>query len=44
MEKAGIVFADGKRPAWAQKASVVHKKLEEDGLWSKGLLKKLGKE
>jgi TRAP-type C4-dicarboxylate transport system substrate-binding protein len=44
MEKAGIVFADGDRPAWTKKALQVHKKLEEDGLWSKGLLKKLGKE
>ena len=43
LEEAGIVFADGDRPAWVKKAGVVHKKLEKDGLWSKGLLKKLGK-
>lgn len=44
MEKAGLKFADGDRPAWVKKASEVHKKLEADGLWSEGLLKKLGKE
>jgi TRAP-type C4-dicarboxylate transport system substrate-binding protein len=44
MVKAGIVFADGDRPAWVKKAAEVHKKLEAAGLWSKGLLKKLGKE
>ena len=43
MEKAGVKFADGDRPAWVKKASDVHKQLEADGLWSKGLLKKLGK-
>ncbi len=44
MEQAGMKFADGQRDAWVVKAKEVHKKLEADGLWSEGLLKKLGKE
>ncbi|MFV0438221.1 MAG: TRAP transporter substrate-binding protein [Desulfopila sp.] len=44
MEDAGIVFADGDRPQWVTKATTVHKELEAEGLWSKGLLKRLGKE
>ncbi len=44
MAAAGIVFADGDRPAWVSKAASVHKGLEKAGLWSPGLLKKLGKE
>jgi TRAP-type C4-dicarboxylate transport system substrate-binding protein len=44
MADAGIVFADGDRPAWVAKAGAVHKELEKAGLWSPGLLKKLGKE
>ncbi len=44
VEKGGVKFANGDRPAWVRKANSVHRKLEEDGLWSKGLLKKLGKE
>ncbi len=43
LEEAGIIFANGDRPTWVKKAREVHKKLEKDGLWSKGLLKKLGK-
>lgn len=43
MEQAGVKFADGDRPAWVKKAHEVHQKLEADGLWSKGLLEKLGK-
>jgi TRAP-type C4-dicarboxylate transport system substrate-binding protein len=42
LEKAGIVFADGDRPAWVKKARAVQEKLEKDGVWSKGLMKKLG--
>lgn len=44
MADAGMVFADGDRPAWVAKAGNVHKELEKAGLWSPGLLKKLGKE
>lgn len=44
MEAAGIKFADGDRPKWTTKAASVHKQLEQSGLWSKGLLKKLNKE
>jgi TRAP-type C4-dicarboxylate transport system substrate-binding protein len=43
LEKAGIVFANGDRPAWVKKARAVQKKLEDDGVWSKGLMEKLGK-
>jgi TRAP-type C4-dicarboxylate transport system substrate-binding protein len=43
LEKAGIKFANGDRPVWVKKASEVHIKLENDGLWSKGLLKQTGK-
>ena len=43
MEKAGIVFKDGERDKWVSAAQSVHSNLEDSGLWSKGLLKKLGK-
>ena len=43
MEKANVKFADGDRAKWVKKAAQVHKELEKAGLWSKGLLKKLGK-
>ncbi len=43
MQKAGIKFVNGDRPAWVKKAQAVHIKLENEGLWSKGLLKKHGK-
>jgi TRAP-type C4-dicarboxylate transport system substrate-binding protein len=43
-EKAGVKFANGDRPAWVKKANAVHRKLENEGLWSKGLLKKFNKE
>lgn len=42
-EKAGIVFKDGDRPAWVKKAANAYPDLEKAGLWSAGLLKKLGK-
>lgn len=44
MADAGIMFADGDRPAWVKKAGSVHKELEKGGLWSEGLLKQLAKE
>ena len=44
VEKAGVKFANGDRPVWVKKANIVHRKLENEGLWSKGLLKKFGKE
>jgi TRAP-type transport system periplasmic protein len=44
VEKGGVKFSDGDRPAWVKKANAVHRNLESDGLWSKGLLKKFGKE
>jgi TRAP-type C4-dicarboxylate transport system substrate-binding protein len=44
MEAAGIKFADGDRTKWIGKAAGVHRELEKSGLWSQGLLKKLGKE
>jgi len=43
MESAGVKFADGDSSKWTSKAANVHKELEKSGLWSKGLLKKLGK-
>jgi len=43
LEKAGIKFANGDRPVWVKKAGEVHIKLENEGLWSKGLLKQMGK-
>ena len=43
MEKAGVKFADADLRKWTEKAAVVHKELEKSGLWSKGLLQKLGK-
>lgn len=43
LEKAGIKFANADRPVWVKKASEVHIKLENDGLWNKGLLKRMGK-
>jgi TRAP-type C4-dicarboxylate transport system substrate-binding protein len=43
LEKAGIKFAEVDRKPWVKKALSVHKVLEKDGLWSPGLLKKLGK-
>ncbi len=42
-EKAGIVFKDGDRPQWVKKAATAYPDLEKAGLWSDGLLKKLGK-
>ena len=44
MEKSGMKFIDGDRSSWVKKARLVHVQLEKDGLWSKGLLKKLGKD
>lgn len=44
MEKAGIQFVQGDRNAWVSKASTVIKKLENDGVWAKGSLKKIGLE
>jgi tripartite ATP-independent transporter DctP family solute receptor len=44
MEEAGIQFVQGDRKAWVTKASNVIKKLEDEGVWSKGLLKKIGLE
>ena len=38
-----ITFIDGDRAIWVKKASEVAKKLEDGGLWSKGLLEKIGK-
>jgi TRAP-type C4-dicarboxylate transport system substrate-binding protein len=43
LEKAGIKFTEVDRKPWVKKALSVHKVLEKDGLWSPGLLKKLGK-
>jgi len=43
LEKAGIKFAEVDRKPWVEKALSVHEVLEKDGLWSPGLLKKLGK-
>ncbi len=43
MEAAGVRFADGERGKWTAKAASVHNELEKGGLWSKGLLKQLGK-
>ncbi len=43
MESAGIIFKDGERAKWVKAAKTVHKDLEAAGLWSKGLLKKIGK-
>lgn len=42
-EKAGIVFKDADRPQWVKKAATAYPDLEKAGLWSDGLLKKLGK-
>ncbi len=44
MEKAGIQFVQGDRKAWVAKASTVIKKLEDEGVWAKGSLKKIGLE
>jgi TRAP-type C4-dicarboxylate transport system substrate-binding protein len=43
LEKAGIKFANGDRPVWVKKAQAIHIKLENEGLWTKGLLKKNNK-
>jgi TRAP-type C4-dicarboxylate transport system substrate-binding protein len=42
-EKAGVVFKVADRQIWVKKASTAYPELEKAGLWSKGLLKKLGK-
>ncbi len=42
-EKAGVVFKTADRQIWVKKASAAYPDLEKAGLWSKGLLKKLGK-
>ena len=42
MEKTGVKFVEGDRKPWFEKAQVVMKKMENDGAWSKGLLKKVG--
>ncbi len=44
LEKAGITFINGDRSAWVKKALPIDKKLEDEGMWSKGLLKKFGHE
>jgi TRAP-type C4-dicarboxylate transport system substrate-binding protein len=43
LEAAGVKFFVVDRKAWVNKALNVHKELENDGLWSTGLLSKLGK-
>ncbi|MEW6265585.1 MAG: TRAP transporter substrate-binding protein [Thermodesulfobacteriota bacterium] len=43
-EKGGVVFAKGDRSLWLNKAKAEYPQLEKGGLWSAGLLKKLGKE
>ena len=43
VEKAGVKFAEADRAIWVKKAAEVHKKLEAEGLWTKGLLEKTGK-
>jgi len=42
-QKGGIVFALAERGLWVKKAKSIFPKLENQGLWTKGLLKKLGK-
>ena len=42
-ETAGIVFKDADRNIWVKKAAMAYPELEKSGLWSEGLLKKLGK-
>ena len=42
-EKGGVVFKDADRSIWVKKASAAYPQLEKAGLWSEGLLKKLGK-
>ncbi len=42
-EKGGIVFKDGDRAVWVKKAAAAYPDLEKSGLWSEGLLKKMGK-
>jgi len=44
MEKAGIQFVQGDRKVWVKQAAGIMQKLENEGVWSKGLLKKLGME
>jgi TRAP-type C4-dicarboxylate transport system substrate-binding protein len=44
LEKAGIKFINGDRSAWVKKALPIARKLEDEGMWSKGLLKKFGYE
>ncbi len=43
-EKGGIVFKTADRSLWVKKASEAYPDLEKSGLWSEGLLKKLGKQ
>jgi len=43
IEKAGVVFKDADRSIWVKKAAAAYPELEKSGLWSEGLLKKLGK-
>lgn len=44
MEKKGVKFVQADRNIWFKKAHEIHKKLENEGSWSTGLLKKLGLE
>ena len=44
MEKKGIKFIETDRKIWVEKALSVLRKLENEGAWSKGLLKKAGLE
>ncbi len=44
IEKSGVVFKDADRSIWVKKAATAYPELEKSGLWSAGLLKKLGKE
>ena len=44
MEKAGVVFKEGDRPKWVKAARAIHGELEQSGLWTAGLLKKLNKQ
>ncbi len=40
---AGVVFLDVEREPWVRAAALAHNDLERSGIWSKGLLMKLGK-
>jgi TRAP-type C4-dicarboxylate transport system substrate-binding protein len=44
IEKAGVKFLQTDREIWVKKANAVHRKLENEGSWSKGILEKLANE